>query len=41
MLKSHTNWNSKYSMEEGLEETINWFSESKNLVKYKSDQYND
>jgi hypothetical protein len=27
-------------LEEGLEETINWFSESKNLVKYKSDKYN-
>jgi len=39
-LKSYTAWEPKYSLEEGLEETINWFSESKNLVKYKSDQYN-
>jgi len=39
-LKSYTDWEPKYSLEEGLEETINWFSESKNLVKYKSDQYN-
>ena len=39
-LKSYTDWKPKYSLEEGLEETINWFSESKNLVKYKSDQYN-
>jgi len=39
-LKSFTDWEPKYSLEEGLEETINWFSESKNLVKYKSDQYN-
>ena len=40
MLKSHANWNSKYSLEKA-EESIIWFSESKNLVKYKSDQYND
>jgi NAD dependent epimerase/dehydratase len=39
-LKSYTDWEPKYSLEEGLKETINWFSESKNLVKYKSDQYN-
>jgi len=39
-LKSYTDWEPKYSLEEGLEETINWFSESKNLVKYKSNQYN-
>ena len=39
-LKSFTDWEPKYSLEEGLEETINWFSESKNLLKYKSDQYN-
>ncbi len=39
-LKSYTDWEPKYSLEEGLEETINWFSESKNLVKYKSDKYN-
>lgn len=39
-LKSYTDWETRYSLEEGLEETINWFSESKNLVKYKSDQYN-
>jgi NAD dependent epimerase/dehydratase len=39
-LKSYTDWDTRYSLEEGLEETINWFSESKNLVKYKSDQYN-
>lgn len=39
-LKSYTDWELKYSLEEGLEETINWFSQSKNLVKYKSDQYN-
>jgi NAD dependent epimerase/dehydratase len=39
-LKSYTDWELKYSLEEGIEETINWFSQSKNLVKYKSDQYN-
>jgi len=39
-LKSSIDWEPKYSLEEGLEETINWFSESRNLVKYKSDQYN-
>jgi NAD dependent epimerase/dehydratase len=39
-LKSYTDWVTRYSLEEGLEETINWFSKSNNLVKYKSDQYN-
>jgi NAD dependent epimerase/dehydratase len=39
-LKSFTDWEQKYSIEEGLEETINWFSKKENLKFYKSDIYN-
>lgn len=39
-LKSFTDWEQKYSIEEGLEETINWFSKNENLKFYKSDIYN-
>lgn len=36
----HTNWKQKYSLEEGLKETIEWFSDSNNLRLYKADIYN-
>ncbi|MCB9426837.1 MAG: SDR family NAD(P)-dependent oxidoreductase [Flavobacteriales bacterium] len=36
----HTNWNVSYTLEEGLQETIKWFSDEKNLSQYKSDIYN-
>jgi NAD dependent epimerase/dehydratase len=36
----HTNWTQKYSLDEGLKETISWFEDSKNLRLYKADIYN-
>jgi NAD dependent epimerase/dehydratase len=39
-LKSFTDWHQKYSLEEGLKETIDWFSKKENLLQYKSDIYN-
>lgn len=35
-----TNWKQKYSFDDGLKETIKWFSNSENLKHYKSDLYN-
>jgi len=39
-IKKLTNWNQNFSLEEGLKETINWFSIPTNLNKYKSTLYN-
>ncbi|NNJ56262.1 MAG: SDR family NAD(P)-dependent oxidoreductase [Bacteroidia bacterium] len=39
-LKQHTNWSPEYNLEQGLKETIDWFSNSDNLSKYKADIYN-
>jgi NAD dependent epimerase/dehydratase len=39
-LKSYTGWDQNYSLEEGLIETVEWFSQKKNLQQYKSDIYN-
>ena len=39
-LKEHTNWKQKYSLDDGLTETIEWFRNSDNLLRYKSDIYN-
>jgi NAD dependent epimerase/dehydratase len=39
-LKSFTDWSQKYTLEEGLNETIEWFSKKENLQQYKSDIYN-
>jgi len=39
-IKSLTNWTQKYSLEEGLKETIKWFSKKDNLSKYKAGIYN-
>ena len=39
-LKSFTNWNQEYTLEEGLKKTINWFSKKENLELYKYDIYN-
>ena len=39
-LKSFTDWKPKYTLQEGLQETINWFSQKENLQQYKSDIYN-
>ena len=35
-----TNWSPKYNLDEGLTETIQWFSDKKNLSRYKADIYN-
>jgi len=39
-LKNHTGWQQRYSLTEGLNETIAWFKDQKNLRQYKSDIYN-
>lgn len=39
-LKELSNFTCEYSIEQGLEETINWFLNPENLRKYKSDIYN-
>jgi len=39
-LKLYTGWSQKYSLGEGLKETIDWFSKKENLQQYKSDIYN-
>ena len=39
-LRSYTDWEQKYSLKEGLKETINWFSKKENLQQYKSEIYN-
>lgn len=39
-LKSFTDWRQKYTLAEGLNETIEWFSKKENLQQYKSDIYN-
>ena len=35
-----TKWKQKYTLEQGLKETISWFSETENLKMYKTDIYN-
>jgi len=39
-LKEHTGWQQQYSLREGLEETVAWFSEPENLRQYKAGIYN-
>lgn len=39
-LKSLTDWKQEYSFEDGLKETIEWFSSPVNLARYKSSIYN-
>ena len=39
-IKSLTNWEPKYSLQEGLNQTIEWFSKPENLSRYKADIYN-
>ena len=39
-ITSLTQWRSQYSLEDGLRETIEWFSCRDNLAKYKSGIYN-
>ena len=39
-IKSLTNWQPKHTLQEGLKQTIEWFSKPENLNKYKADIYN-
>lgn len=39
-IKKLTNWTPKYSLEDGLKETIEWFKNGDNLKRYKWDVYN-
>jgi NAD dependent epimerase/dehydratase len=39
-LKSFTDWQQNYSLEQGLVETVHWFCKKEFLNKYKSDIYN-
>jgi len=39
-IRELTGFEPKYSIREGLEKTINWFTNPKNLMKYKTDIYN-
>jgi NAD dependent epimerase/dehydratase len=39
-LKSLTDWEQKYSLKQGLAETVEWFSKKENLKQYKYDIYN-
>jgi nucleoside-diphosphate-sugar epimerase len=36
----HTNWKPQYTLEQGLSETIEWFSDKTNLRSYKPGIYN-
>jgi NAD dependent epimerase/dehydratase len=36
----HTNWSVENTLEEGLQKTIDWFSDKKNLANYKAGIYN-
>ncbi|MCD4795155.1 MAG: NAD-dependent 4,6-dehydratase LegB [Bacteroidales bacterium] len=40
LIKELTDFEIKYPIEKGLEETINWFAKPENLIKYKTDIYN-
>ncbi|PRY13289.1 NAD dependent epimerase/dehydratase [Pontibacter ummariensis] len=39
-IRRNTDWQMKYTLEEGLKETIEWFSNKENLRHYKADIYN-
>ncbi len=39
-IKKLTDWQPRFSLLEGLQETIAWFSKEKNLSKYKAGNYN-
>ncbi len=39
-IKEYTNWQQKYSLKEGLAETVTWFSNKENLKQYKAGIYN-
>jgi NAD dependent epimerase/dehydratase len=39
-IKTYTDWEQKYSLADGLKQTIEWFSDKNNLKHYKSQIYN-
>lgn len=39
-IKKLTGWSPSFSIEDGLKETIDWFKDKNNLLKYKSNIYN-
>jgi NAD dependent epimerase/dehydratase len=39
-IKQHTNWKPEYTLTSGIAETIEWFKQPENLMKYKADIYN-
>ena len=39
-IKSLTCWKQLYSLDDGLKQTIDWFSKKENLTRYKADIYN-
>ena len=39
-LKKYTNWTQKYTLQQGLTETINWFKKDNNISHYKANVYN-
>lgn len=40
LIKSLTTWQPQYSIEQGLKETVEWFTKPENLKKYKANIYN-
>ena len=40
LITSLTDWRPQFSLEKGLKETIDWFTDLTNLAKYKTDIYN-
>ncbi len=39
-IREFTSWEQQYTLQEGLKETIEWFSNQNNLSKYKAEIYN-
>lgn len=39
-LRALTDWKPRYSHDEGIEMTIDWFRDTKNIARYKTDIYN-
>ena len=40
LIRELTGWSPKYTLSQGLNETINWFKNPENLKKYKPGVYN-
>jgi len=40
LIKELTGWQPDYSLENGITETVTWFTKASNLSKYKSNIYN-